>query len=316
MPLPKQFREPFSGEKNDPIYGATPGCPYGIPEVEERQDRIEKELDKLFQYPPKELNVPESFKRFLIEDRNVGRVRRNLKNHIHYQAWHLTHSEIPTHLIEPIYHFERATATIDEAVEVGYQTTIDAFEVGKLTHPYWQRMNGLRPMREELAEAITKRGGEVFKKDPTEPYRSIDIIPYTSMYMDEKNIIHQEVVGITVRYKRDFGAGILEDGTEVRFVERQTAGYRVDEASGFPQENAAVLQDPRLLGLSEDDCKDFNWGNKQDPRHSAFLDLSGCRAFIENTVQSDLMELYVTPIETVEYGYKRNPRNMGRSALR
>lgn len=301
LPVPAHFNEPFSDTAWNKPYGASPARPYGDPATERRQELMNAEFDKLFESPPESLQIPESFRECLIEGEKFGRIKRNLKNHYHYEAWRKTNPAIPTHLQREVLAYEQGKASIEAIGHIAVQTTLKAFLAGKLTHVYWQRMESLPEMRQDTSSVIESLGGLVYSYPTEQPYRSISIVPST--VFDPKTG-KEEVKAIGVDYKRDFGmVRSLNDGLPINFVEQQTARYRVDEASRFPQEIIEAMNNPQLF-VSENDARDFSWTNLQDPRHKVFLDLSGAREFIEESVQSNSVEPYVVPVETIEFGYK------------
>lgn len=299
LPVPAHFNEPFSAWSKP--YGASPARPYGDPETEHRQELMNAEFDKLFESPPSILQIPDSFRDCLIEDEKFGRIKRNLKNHYHYEAWRKTNPSIDDSLRWEVTAYERGQASIEMIGVLAVHTTLKAFLAGKLTHVYWQRMESLPEMRQDTTSVIEFLGGTVYDYPDEQPYRSINIVPST---IYDPKTGKEEVKAIGVDYKRDFGKVMSRsDNLPINFVEQQTARYRVDEASTFPQEIIEAMNNPSMF-VNESDARDFSWTNLQDPRHKVFLDLSGAREFIEDSVQSNSVEPYVVPVETIEFGFK------------
>lgn len=300
LPVPAHFHEPFGDQHWNKPYGASPARPYGDPETEARQEMMNIEFNKLYEFPPEELKIPDSFKKYLIDVEKFARIKRNLTNHYHYEAWRKTNPEIPHYRLEDVYHYEKGQASIKRIGSLAASSTLQAFLAGKLTHPYWQRIGSLPDMRDETALMIESLGGLVYEYPDHNPYRSIKIQPYTTLNPDTSK---EEIQGISVEYLRDFGTMRLPGKDRVHMVERQIAGYRVDEASQFPQEILEAMHNPSIF-ISEPDTRDFSWTNLQDPRHEIFMDKSGCKEFITQSVQSNSVEPFVVPIETSEFGYK------------
>ncbi|MDB5163373.1 MAG: hypothetical protein JWO54_456 [Candidatus Saccharibacteria bacterium] len=298
----KEFVEPFTGNVHDRIYGAMPANPYLNDEVKNRQAKIDSELIKLFKYPPEKLNIPKDFRNFLLEDHNIGEERRKMQNFNSYAIWQqkIAGLQLPKYLTEKLSRFETGHAETDDILDIvmdpindDKETTLESFEIGKLTHGYWKRIEHLSSFRESVQDSIASHGGVLF---PTIlPYRSIDILP--KVVTDKQG--HERIVGFIVKYKHDIGEITSENSERtINIVERQLAGYRVDEASGFRQDILDSMQ-----AVSDFKAGSFSWENVHDKQFEYHLRNTGCRGFIEKAVQLDSTEAFVVPISTTIYGF-------------
>ncbi|MGY4893302.1 MAG: hypothetical protein ACO1N2_01245 [Candidatus Saccharimonadota bacterium] len=304
---PSTFTEPFSGAPGDRQYGAMPAHPFRDDRVRKRQAFVETEFFKLFT-PPAELNVPDSFVTFFQDDYVIGERRRQMTNYNNYMDWRAAQPDIPKELAEQIDHYEAGTAEVDEIFDIMLNTTITkGLEVGRVTHPYWQRMQHLAPLREAVASAVVARGGTLEPRHS--PYYSIGIIP--SIIPDELG--NQRIRGHLARYKHDIASFVRPlDGKIVHVVERQIAGIRVDEASGFSQ----GVQ--RRMHEVADAKEKFRWDNVHDERFEYHLRDTGCRGFIEKAIQTDSTDAYIVPESTTVYAFAEDPETskaMGGAAL-
>ncbi len=283
VPTPEGFREPTDGTLRYRPDGAMPANPYlDAP----RQKEIDDEFQKLFDNPPE--GTPKQFARMLQDDHMINEQRRKMLNFENFEAWRATGEVVPDELEESMDHVIRGTASVEEVLDFALQTNLEAFEVGKVTHPYRRRLQYVAPFRKVVDNAILERGGEVYGK--SFPYRSIDIYPHVTFKKGEP-FIH----GFIVPYKRDVGDIPLLDGSGViHVVERQLSAFRADEASGFNEHVLKMMKyDP------------FKWNTyPNDEAYQDALKTTGCRGFIERAVQFDSLENFVVPISTTIYGYK------------
>ncbi len=306
--LPDDFVEPFSGTLYDRSYGAMPANPFKDDAVKGRQAEIEREFLKLFTNPPEALNVPPEFQRFFAIDYEIGERRRQMTNYNNYMQWRKTHSDVDACIAEQIERYEAGTAEVADVLDIALNTDIsDGLEVGRVTHPYWQRMEHVLDMRVAVAEGVAERGGVL---EPwVSPYRSISIVPYTRQTSDGPVID-----GFIVPYKHDVATMVRpKDGKVLHVVERQIAGIRVDEASGFRQD---VLERMRAIATSK---KDFDWQNVNDELFVDRLTLTGARGFIEKAIQTDTHDAYLVPESTTIYIFAEDPETskaLGRVAFR
>ncbi len=226
------------------------------------------------------------------DDYFIGEHRRNMQNYEGYSELLKGAEPVSEELHPLLEHFEKGTALPDEILTIAVNTRIPSFEVGRVTSPYGKRLEHVEPFRQDVRNAIEAHGGVVF---PTiQGYRSIDINPKVTYDTTGEG----RIVGFIVTYKRDVGAIELpNDSGVISIVERQVAGFRVDEASGFPQEILEkmhlAMKDP---GTKWDGEKDLNW-------HEELL-ATGCLDFIETAVQTDSLEDFVVPQSTTIYGFK------------
>ncbi len=317
----EEFIEPFSGALYDRVYGAMPANPFLNEKVRKRQAGIDRELIKLFEYPPEELAIPKAFRNFLLRDHFIGEERRKMQNYESYAGWRqkINGFILPGYLSDQIDRFETGNAEPDDILDIvmdpmndDQETSLESFEIGKITHPYWRRIEHVPAFREAINESVEAHGGVLF---PTVlPYRSIDIIPKTSI--DKRG--HDTIVGFIVKYKHDIGEIHSKNGErKIKIVERQLAGYRVDEASGFRQDIIEAMEnitlDRSLKNIQFDESmkeiadeeseRPFYWENIHDKRFEYLLRTTGCRGFIEKAIQLDSQEAFVVPISTTIYGF-------------
>lgn len=291
---PDVFTEPFSGEPHDSHYGAVPANPYYNEEVKGRQAHIKEEFGRLFEYPPEELGVPESFKQLLMDDYIINVERRRMINYENFAKWRQENAQLPYPDLEEIAQkTEKGYAEPGEVLDLTLHTDLSGLEVSRVSHPYWRRTEYITPMRIDVARSIIDRGGEL--NSLSEPYRRVKIVPHT----EQNEMTGQEdIIGFIVRYKRDVGQIPCPDGSVLRIVERQVAAYRTDEASGFPQD---IIEDMQQAAARK---KGFHWSNTADERFDDTLASTRCTGFINKTVQTDTAASFVVPESTTIYCYK------------
>ena len=304
---PTTFTEPFTGAIGDRQFGAMPANPFRDEKVQKRQAGIEAEFLKLF-VPPAELQVPDSFAAFFQEDYEIGERRRQMTNYSNYMSWRGANPDIPEALVPHIDHYEEGTAEVDEIFDIMLGTSITkGLEVGRVTHPYWQRMQHLPPLREAVASAIVERGGTLESR--RSPYYKIGILPNIGPDADG----NQRINGHLARYKHDIGTLVRpSDGKIIHIVERQIAGIRVDEHSGFSQ----GVQ--RRMHETADTEEKFLWSDTRDERFEYHLRDTGCRGFIEKAIQTDSTDAYIVPESTTVYMFAEDPttsRAFGNAAV-
>jgi hypothetical protein len=295
--VPPTFAEPFSGTLYDRQFGSMPANPFKSDIVRARQACIEKEFLKLFE-PPAGLGVPDEFAQFFRDDYEIGERRRQMTNYDNYMAWQASAPVIPDELLLPVDRYESGTAEVEDVFDIILGTSmIDGMEVGRVTHPYWRRMQHLQPLRDSVAKAIVERGGVLERQ--SSPYRSIDIVPAISIDQHGNQRIH----GHLARYKHDIGSMVRpSDGKVIHVVERQIAGIRIDETSGFSQ---GVL---RRMHEVADAKENFVWSNIKDERFEYHLRDTGCRGFIEKAIQTDATDDYIVPESTTVFMFAEDPR--------
>lgn len=298
---PKMFTEPFSGERYDRAYGAMPANPFLDDAVKSRQANVEASLKPLFKHPPEELEIPDSFRRFFLEDYEIGERLRQLTNFNNNMAWEATNPEVPEELLPAVDRYLTGHAEVDDIVDIAMNTTASGLEIGRVTHPYWWRMQYVAPLRASIASAIEARGGFLVPK--IAPYFSIDIIPH---------VTKGEVDAFLTMYKHDIGVIPRLDGKNVRFVERQIAGIRTDEASGFRQDilqrmQWLVPQTNNDIEQEEQEPVRFQWDNSTKNELDYQLRSTGARGFIEKAVQADSTEAYMVPESTTVYAFTEDP---------
>jgi len=280
------FREPTDGSLRYRPYGATPSNMFLDEALKQRQLHIDSEFQKLFDNPPE--GVPEGFALMLSNDHLIGEQRRKMMNTMAYMKWHDKHEPVSAELHEKMNFMDRGNAFISESLDFAVETSVENLELGKLTHPYRRRLEHIGEFRTDTAEAIESHGGVVYPK--IFPYHSLAIKPDVSYSRDGSH----EINGFIVRYKRDFGHIDLPNNTgRLHLVERQIAGYRVDEASGFSQD---VVR--RML------AKKITSSQRWEDKYMEYIVDTGARGFILRAVQTDSLEDFVEPVSTTIYGYK------------
>lgn len=306
--LPGDFTEPFSGERYDRAYGAMPANPFRDETVKHRQATIEREFLKLFKTPPAELDIPANFQQFFMDDYEIGERRRQMTNYNNYMQWRKENPTIPEEILPQVERYEAATAEVEDVIDICLNADISSgLEVGRVTHPYWQRMEHVLNLRSDVAQAIESRGGRL---EPwVTPYRSISIVPNIEVIDGV-----QKVAGFIVPYKHDIGTLVRpSDGKILHVVERQIAGIRVDESSGFSQ---GVLRRMHEICATKEN---FSWDKVNDERFDYHLRDTGCRGFIEKAIQTDSTEPYLVPESTTVYIFAEDPalsKRMGGVAFR
>lgn len=284
--MPEGFNEPSDGTLRYTPHGAMPANPYFDDQLIRRQTEIDAEFQKLFDTPPE--GTPKRFAHMLRDDHMIHEVRRKMLNFEGFLEWQATDAVVPVELQEILDAVIHGTASVEEIFEFALHTGINAFEIGKVTHPYRRRLEHVEPFRSKVDAAILTNGGEVYGKDF--PYRSIDIRPDVTY---KNNAI--QINGFIVPYKRDVGDIPLPDGTGViHVVERQLAAFRTDELSGFNQNIIKMMK-----------YGSFQWKTAYiDAAYQDALKNTGCRGYIERSVQLDSLEDFVVPVSTTIYGYK------------
>lgn len=285
------FREPTDGSLRYSPYGAMPAHPFKNESIKARQRHIFQEFMKLFKNYP--ADVPAEFAEMLEDDYFIGEQRRGMQNYEGYTEWLGLKQALPAEFDGIVEQYENGGAFPDEILTLAISAKLPSFELGKVTSPYRKRLEHVAPMREDVRDAIEFHGGVVYPS--IQPYRSIDIQPMFSL---DTAGMHR-LVGCIVKYKRDFGhIDIPAESDRLSIVERQIAGYRIDESSGFPQELVARLEaivaeryanNPEAVILDWSEC----------------VKESGLAAFIEAAVQSDSLEPFVVPESTTLYGFRQ-----------
>ena len=294
---PTEFNEPYSGREYDRHYSAMPANPYINEQVKAREAVIKAELGKLFEHPPEEMNIPESFRQLLIDDYHINVERRRMINFENFAKWRQDHPRLHDALEASVQRVENGYTEVGDILDVALNTSLSGLEVGRITHPYGQRIEQVTPMRLNVAAAINERGGTL--ESISKPYKRIKIVPKIERLGKEGE---QEITGFIVRYKHDLGFIPKAEGEVLRVVERQVAAYRADEASGFPQDIIAAMQE-----LAEKEQrktkKPFYWDNVPSDRLETLLTDSRCRGFIEKSVQTDSLDSFIIPESTTIFCY-------------
>ena len=270
------FTEPFSGDLYDRTYSAVPANPYVNDGVKERQQLIKVEFAKLFEHPPKDLEVPDSFRDLLVDDYYINVERQRMFNYTNFTPWRQDNPRVHEALEPAVRRTERGFAEIGDVLDVATGTDVGGLEVGRVTHPYWQRIEHTSNLEFATAAAIVERGGQLEPVDT--PYRRIKIAPHT-----EEGT--QNITGFVVRYKRNIGSIPKSEGKAVKIVERKVVGFRVDEASGFPQDIIEAMNQRAIRETNIDPRRPFDWKNTTDDRFRDALADTRCRGFIERCIQ-------------------------------
>ena len=281
----ESFREPNDGTLRYRPWGAMPADPFADEQLKERQRFIDGEFKKLFDAPSE--GTPTDFAQMFADDYLIGEERRKLKNFEGYSEWLAQHEPISEQLDAKIDHVVHGDAYIGEILDYAIETSVNNFEIGKVTSPYGERLEYVEPFRCETEEAIIERGGIVYPK--IFPYHSLSIVPKFNYFEDGTKTL----ASFIIRYKRDFGHIVLPDRSGViHIVERQIAGIRIDAASGFPAVIKYMLENHAKQG--------------EDPWENAEKHIRDCGAegFIMKAVQADSRELFFEPDSTTIYGYK------------
>lgn len=280
------FREPTDGTIQYRPWGAVPANPYIDDELKERQHLIETEFQKLFDVPP--AGIPVGFATMFANDHAIGEERRKMKNYEGFMEWVGRHEPVDTLIHEKISLVERGNGDAGDTLDFAVNTTVQSFEVGKVTHPYGIRLEHVEPFRKEVEAALIERGGVVYPK--VLAYHSISIIPDVEYLENGAHTLN----GFIVRYKRDFGAIDTADGTaRINLTERQLAGIRIDAESGFNQDILTRM-------LATDISPERSW----QKRYMQYIVETGARGFIEKAIQLDSMEKFLVPGSTTIYGHK------------
>lgn len=283
------FREPSDGTLRYRPYGAMPSNPYADEAIRQRQREIHTEFRRLYGFTKG--IVPDGVAAMMQSDYDINEERRSIKNFDAYMTWLNTHQPTSQEIQQSLAYMERGKALVDELVDIGLQTNIESVELAKVTHPYGRRLEHVYPMREDVMRATENHGGVVYPS--ITPYRSIHIHPFTSYHTGSAGMVG-ELQGFIASYKRDIGHIATDDpSVQLRIVERQIAGFRVDEASGFPQEKIQHLLDSRA---------DIH--NEHSEAFDRHMRESGVRGFIEKAIQTDSLDAYVIPQSTTIFAYR------------
>lgn len=290
---PETFTEPFTGELYDRHYGAVPANPYYNDGVKVRQNKIKEEFATLFEYPPEELGIPESFKQMFIDDYYINVERRRMINYENFARWRMDNPQLEDEELEgAVQRTEMGYAESGDVLDVALNTELSGLEIGRVSHPYWRRTEFITPMRLDVSAAIIDRGGELTPIQ--EPYRRVKIVPHLER---NEQTQEDEIIGFIVRYKRDVGSIPKDDGTVLRVVERQVAAYRADEASGFDQ---SIIEEMHEYARKK---KDFRWDKIADERFPNALLNTLCDGYINKIIQTDTAAPFVVPESTTIYCY-------------
>ena len=318
QPCAKEFQEPYTGDIYDRPYSAMAANPYANEFVKEHGKRIKAEFAKLFEYPPAILEVPDDFKSLLVDNYIINVERRRMINFENFAKWRQD-NPVANELIEPaVKRVEEGRAEMGDVLDVGLFTDLSGgLEVGRITHPYGQRIEHVPIMRMHVAAAIHERGGELEPVDNL--YRSLKIEPKTNEF--------DELTGFIVRYKHDIGFIEKQPGEVLRIAERQVAVYRTDEASGFPSDIIQAMNAAKEIknqNKTKNSSDYFDWTNYSDERFTSLLESTGCHGFVERIVQSDEIENFIVPESTTIFcytekapiNYLETRRNLAAQALR
>lgn len=293
---PTEFNEPYGGGEYDRHYSAMPANPYINERVKSREAVIRTELGKLFEHPPEDMDIPDSFKQLLIDDYYINVERRRMINYENFAKWRQEHPRLDDTLESSVQRVENGYTEVGDIFDVALNTSLSGLEVGRITHPYGQRIEQVTPMRLSVAAAMNERGGTL--ESVSDPYRRIKIVPKIERIGKDGQ---QEITGFIVRYKHSLGFIPKGENEVLKVVERQVAAFRVDEASGFPQDILASMYE--LAEREQRKKKPFHWDSTADERFEDFLIDSRCRGFIEKAVQTDSLEPFIVPESTTVFCY-------------
>ena len=315
-----------------PPGGAMPANQYIDDETQQQQAEHNNALRSLYENPP--IDMPQNFVRMVVDDYVINEVRRGLINFESFMAFTTECPDIIREMPDEIGLLMRGKASQDQIFDVVIQANVEAAakktkgyktsEFWKLSHPYGYRMQHLEAIRENSTRSVVENGGIVYPE--VLPYRDITITPNVEygvpVYDDETDEVvgmnyHDTPIldGFIVRYKRDYG-NVPIPGTDkmIHLVERQVAGIRVDEASGFSQAHLELFNQEAFKGVVP-----VEWNNPSDVRIPSRLEAYGIKNLIHTAIQTDSLEQYVVPLSTMMYGFVDNPqmsRVLGKSAKR
>jgi len=292
MPRPLEYSAEVQSDRFRP-WSPVPGNPFLNDEVKERQRAVNERIDQLFMLPPKDQFVPDSFRDMLFDDHVISFQRRNMLNFNRFSEWRV--GVDPSRMSQESCRVEDGSATVMDTLTHLHITSTESGEVGKTTHPYSQGIEHIADFRQEVTDSITALGGIVTPS--IQGYRSIDITP--KYHRDDDNKI--VVLGLIANYKHDIGTiPATQKDQLVTIVERQIAGYRVDEAAGFDQDIAANL----ATELDKFDNFVYDNTTEYDIVLAKILESTGCRDYVERIIQSDALEPFVVPVSTTIYGFR------------
>ena len=313
-----------------PPGGAMPANQYVDEETLNQQLEHSDAIKALYEHPP--INIPKNFEHMVVGDYVINEVRRGLINFEKYMALIKQCPNIIQLMPEEIGLLMRGKASQDqifdvviranEEAEKNHTAGYESSEFWKLSHPYGYRMQHLSSIRENSARSVLEHKGLVYPS--VLPYRDITIMPhveYGTPIYDEAGMqididYHEQpiLVGFIVRYKRDYG-NVPIPGSEkiIHLVERQVAGIRVDEASGFSQAHLDIFNQEAFNGAVP-----VNWNDPNDARIPNRLESYGIKNLIHSAIQTDSLEEFVVPLSTMMYGFVDTPqmsRVLGKSAM-
>lgn len=307
-PLPDRLDEPADRENYLP-YEPTPILNREVnvhyDSIVGHQQEVAETTDPLFsEYAPDD--IPMNIRSMIELDHIVGRMHRETKNIHAWYDWE-ERNDILSGELEPIK--ERVLtgqATPYESLLLLSQTNLRSVELTKVTHPYGYRMEYVADARQSIEEAfyyLSDRGVlSIYRPDMS--YRKISIEPNISISGGELdprriNIDGLEVVtgsndvvsvsglnGFLVTYKRDIGSINRHDGRRIKVVERQSAAFRLD--NGVKDLNQKIIN--KIIESAEDRNYAEGW-----------IDESGARGLIEQSIQNNVDADYLVPLSTMTY---------------
>ena len=281
---PKDHAEYFAGEP-------TPMNPYLDDAVKQHQSDVAASLSEL----AGERAAPEGTPAGIIEmiEQNFLYSQAGLPAANHKSYGLMLEKNVPLRGLELslMHEAARGKAIPAELLHLLIYTPLDATELGKVTHPYGYRMQHVPELRQRVDDAILENFGQLHP-DIT-PYRDIKLHPHYTLNDENYHkdfTLNQQLHGMIATFKHDLGWIDLDNGRQIKIVERKTTGIRLDPASGFDQDIAQKMH-------AFKPSNDRKW--RERLAHE-----TGCLDYIETALQHDVSDDYLIPLSTVIYAYE------------
>lgn len=272
-------------------------------EVATYQSDVEQALGALYDtHAPSD--VPTEVQEMISYDRMRGETQRSIKTLEAYGRWGGTTTPYGDQRAETIHNeVERArlgvehykllvgTITPHEVFSLLGETSLEAAELTRVSHPYGYRIEHVAAAREDVDEALLQQHGELARCDPARPYRDISLLPQHRPLDSEGR--RDRFVGLMVAYKRTIGRIALQDTVHITVVERQSAALRIDEgAIGVDPKIAQVLRAPFEIN--------GDWKRAYRTLDSTYH----VTDYVQQVVQENTDEAFFVPLSTTRYAYK------------
>ena len=250
-------------------WGATPLNPYAGEDVRRQQFDAKKVLKKFFKHTPElEARGITAILAGYAHDINAGRVEhRFTRNYDSFQyRGILDDKQVPDWLRPSYEDVISGNSSPAEILAIADVLEIPTIELATLTHPFGERINYLKPMRDAVNQAIVYFDGELSDEAPV----------YEVRRHSKHDGLSTDEMPATLLMTRNTEVGQLPNGTRV--IERSSFLLRLD------------LLPETLAQLVDDIEYNENWSE-------AIMNLPGFKEYVEDQLAFDLHDSAI-PLST------------------